>query len=175
MASKYCPGASAATISVRSDTAKSVTYAELVGGRRFDVALSGDNINATRGVANVKPVDELRVVGQSIQRYDIPDKVDGSLTWAVDVKLPDMVHARNVRPPVAGATLRGIDVSSVADTPGFVRVVSSGNYVAVVCEREEQAINAARQFDFELRIACPPGFEPDAGLLERNRDRVRIS
>ena len=29
--------------------------------------------------------------------------------------------------------------------PGFVKVVSKGNYVAVVCEREEQAINAARQ------------------------------
>ena len=26
-------------------------------------------------------------------------------------------------------------------------------------------INAARQFDFELRIACPPGFEPDSELL----------
>lgn len=35
-------------------------------------------------------------------------------------------------------------------------------------------INAARQFDFELVIACPPGFEPDAGLLADNADRVRI-
>lgn len=35
-------------------------------------------------------------------------------------------------------------------------------------------INAARQFDFELRIACPPGFEPDAALLAANADRVRI-
>ena len=35
-------------------------------------------------------------------------------------------------------------------------------------------INAARQFDFELRIACPPGFEPDAGLVADNADRVRI-
>ncbi len=138
-----------ATISVRSDMAKSVTYAELVGGQRFDVALTGNNINATRGVADVKPVNELRVVGQSIQRYDIPAKVDGSLVWAVDVKLPGMVHARNVRPPVAGATLRRIDESSVADMPGFVRVVSRGNYVAVVCEREEQAINAARQLQVD--------------------------
>ena len=54
-----------------------------------------------------------------------------------------MVHARNVKPPVAGATLQRIDESSVADVPGFIRVVSSGNYVAVVCEREEQAIRAA--------------------------------
>jgi ornithine carbamoyltransferase len=35
-------------------------------------------------------------------------------------------------------------------------------------------INAARQFDFELTIACPPGFEPDGELLAANRDRVRI-
>jgi ornithine carbamoyltransferase len=35
-------------------------------------------------------------------------------------------------------------------------------------------INAARQFDFELVIACPEGFEPDQHLLDRNRDRVSI-
>ncbi len=35
-------------------------------------------------------------------------------------------------------------------------------------------INAAEQFDFELRIACPQGFEPDAWLLERSRSRVQI-
>lgn len=33
-------------------------------------------------------------------------------------------------------------------------------------------INAARQFDFELHIACPRGFEPDAALLAANRGRV---
>jgi ornithine carbamoyltransferase len=35
-------------------------------------------------------------------------------------------------------------------------------------------INAARQFDFELRISCPPGFEPDESLLASNRDRVGV-
>jgi ornithine carbamoyltransferase len=35
-------------------------------------------------------------------------------------------------------------------------------------------INAARLFDFELRIACPPGFEPDSALLKANADRVSI-
>ena len=80
-----------------------------------------------------------------IQRDDIPAKVDGSLKWAVDVKLPGMVHARNVKPPFACAKLTGIDESSVRSLPGFIKVVSKGNYVAVVCEREEQAIRAARQ------------------------------
>lgn len=36
-------------------------------------------------------------------------------------------------------------------------------------------INAARQFDFQLRIACPPGFEPRPDLLAANRDRVQLS
>ncbi len=33
-------------------------------------------------------------------------------------------------------------------------------------------INAARQFDFELRIACPEGFEPNSELVAANKNRV---
>jgi ornithine carbamoyltransferase len=36
-------------------------------------------------------------------------------------------------------------------------------------------INAARQWDFELRIACPEGFEPNPELLEANSDRVYLT
>ena len=36
-------------------------------------------------------------------------------------------------------------------------------------------INAARQFDFELRITCPPGFEPNEQLLAANSDRVSVN
>ena len=129
-------------ITVRTDASKRVTYGELIGGKKFNVALSGNNINATAGRAPMKAVQDLKVVGKSPQRYDIPAKVDGSLKWAVDVKLPGMVHARNVRPPTAGAKLVSIDESSVRSIPGFLKVVSKGNYVAVVCEREEQAVRS---------------------------------
>src|SRR5687767_6949588 len=132
-------------ISVAANPARRVTYGELIGGRRFNVTLTGNTVDATTGVAKLKPVQQLKIVGQSPQRYDIPAKVDGTLKWAVDARLPGMVHARNVKPPVAGATLVGIDESSVRDLPGFVKVVSKGNYVAVVFEREEQAIRGARQ------------------------------
>ncbi|MEQ1580582.1 MAG: molybdopterin cofactor-binding domain-containing protein [Steroidobacteraceae bacterium] len=153
-----------ATIALKADPSKKVTYAELIGGKRFNVALTGSNVDATTGVAKVKPVNELRVVGQPIKRYDIPAKVDGSLKWAVDVKLPGMVHARNVRPPLAGASLVRIDESSVASVPGFIRVISRGNYVAVVCEREEQAIRAARQLKVEWKRPATAPF-PASGEL----------
>jgi nicotinate dehydrogenase subunit B len=151
---------SAGVVTVKVDPAASprrVTYGELIGGKKFHVTLTGDNIDATTGVAKVKPVQELKIVGQSPQRYDIPAKVDGSMKWAVGVKLTGMVHARNVKPPVAGAKLAGIDESSVRQLPGFIKVVSKGNYVAVVCEREEQAINAARRLkvNWEKPSALP--------------------
>jgi nicotinate dehydrogenase subunit B len=150
-------------ISVKDNPARSVTYGQLIGGNRFHVALSGANINATIGIAKTKTAQEFKMVGQSPQRYDIPPKVDGSLKWAVDVKLPGMVHARNVKPPVAGAKLVSIDESSVRDLPGFLKVVSKGNYVAVVCEREEQAVNAARKLKVNWQ-------KPDAPLFPASED-----
>jgi len=134
-----------AVITVKADTSKRVTYGELIAGKKFNVALTGSNINRITGQAKTKSNPELKYGGHSFQRDDIPPKVDASLKWAVDVKLPGMVHARNVKPPFACAKLTGIDESSVKSLPGFIKVVSKGNYVAVVCEREEQAIRAARQ------------------------------
>ena len=134
-----------AVITVKNDPLKRVTYGELVAGKKFNVVMTGATVNAVTGAAKVKPVQELKYTGQSPQRDDIPAKVDGSMKWAVDIKLPGMVHARNVKPPFAGAKLTGIDESSVRNLPGFIKVMNKGNYVAVVCEREEQAIRAARQ------------------------------
>jgi len=164
-----------AVITVKADPTKKVTYGELIGGKKFDVTLTGANIDATTGVAKVKPVQELRMVGQSPQRYDIPAKVDGSNKWAVDVKLPGMVHARNVKPPVAGATLVSVDESSVRSLPGFVKVVSKGNYVAVVFEREEQAIAGARQLKANWRKPADAPFPKSDDLFTYMRGATPTS
>jgi CO/xanthine dehydrogenase Mo-binding subunit len=162
-------------ITVKGDPSKRITYGQLIGGKRFNVTLTGNNINATTGVAKVKPVQELRIVGQSPQRYDIPAKVDGSLKWAVDVKLPGMVHARNVKPPFAGAKLMDIDESSVRGMPGFIKVVSKGNYVAVVCEREEQAINASRQLKTNWQKPATAPFPASEDLFKYIRSTTPTS
>jgi nicotinate dehydrogenase subunit B len=157
-------------ISVKANAARKVTYGELIGGKRFNVTLTGTNINATTGVAKVKAVQDLKIVGQPLPRYDIPPKVDGSLQWAVSAKVPGMVHARNVKPPVAGAKLISIDESSVRGIPGFIKVVSKGNYVAVVCEREEQAIRASQQLKAEWQKPATAPFPTSEGLFQYIRD-----
>ncbi|HMD37262.1 MAG TPA: molybdopterin cofactor-binding domain-containing protein, partial [Vicinamibacterales bacterium] len=147
----------------------SITYGELIGGKRFNVTLAGRDIDATTGAAKVKAVQDLKMVGQSPQRYDIPPKVDGTIAWAVDAKAPGMVHARHVRPPVAGAKLVSIDESSVKDVPGLVKIVRKGNYIAVVCEREEHAIRAARQLKVNWEKPSSPPFPASDKLFEYMR------
>ncbi|HUE11104.1 MAG TPA: molybdopterin cofactor-binding domain-containing protein, partial [Steroidobacteraceae bacterium] len=158
-----------AVIAVTADPTRHITYGELIAGKKFNVAMTGANINSVAGIAKVKPVQELKATGQSPQRDDIPAKVDGSLKWAVDVKLPGMVHARNVKPPFACAKLTGIDESSVKNLPGFVKVVSKGNYVAVVCEREEQAIRAARALKTTWEKPATAPFPASEGLFDYMR------
>jgi len=162
-------------ITVKADPSKKVSYGELIGGKRFNVTLTGNNIDATTGVAKVKPVQELKIVGKPLPRYDIPAKVDGSQKWAVDVKVPGMVHARNVKPPVAGAKLISIDESSVRGVPGFIKVVSKGNYVAVVCEREEQAIAASKQLKVTWQKPATPSFPTSDDLFTYMRSATPTS
>src|SRR5438094_7984723 len=97
------------------------------------------------------------------------------MTWAVDVKLPGMVHARNVKPPVAGAKLISIDESSVRNIPGLVKVVSKGNYVAVVCEREEHAIRAARQLKVNWEKPSTAAFPTSDDLFKFMRNATPTS
>ncbi len=164
-----------AVISVKADASKSTTYGQLIAGKKFNVTLTGSSVNAVSGLAKVKTVQQLKYTGQSPQRDDIPAKVDGSLKWAVDVKLPGMVHARNVKPPFACARLTGIDESSVRNLPGFIKVLSKGNYVAVVCEREEQAIRAARQLKTTWEKPATAPFPASENLFEYMRGAAATS
>src|SRR5215831_5975511 len=48
----------AGVITVKGDPARSITYGDLIGGRRFNVALTGRDIDATTGIAKVKAVQD---------------------------------------------------------------------------------------------------------------------
>jgi nicotinate dehydrogenase subunit B len=123
------------TVTYHSD--RTITYAELMGGKPFDRQITGN--------VPVKNPDAYRIVGTSVPRVDIPPKVTGQASFIQDLRVPDMLHALVVFPPSAGAAVISIDERSVQDVPGLVEIVQRGNFVGVVAEREEQAVRAAKQ------------------------------
>ena len=111
-----------------------LTYGSLVGDEFLHVRASGR--------AALKEPGEHTVMGRAMPRTDIPTKLTGGVAYVQDLRLPGMVHARVVRPPVYGAKLAGLDSGEIETMPGVLKVVRDGDYLAVVAEGEYQAIEA---------------------------------
>ncbi|GAB3470740.1 xanthine dehydrogenase family protein molybdopterin-binding subunit [Massilia terrae] len=120
---------------VISGGGRRIGYGELVSGQTLHVAATGK--------APLRPPETHTVIGKPLQRVDIPAKVSGGQAYVQDLRLPNMVHARVVRPPGPGAQLVSVDVSKAARMPGVIKVVRDGRYLAVIAQREYQAVKAA--------------------------------
>ena len=108
----------------KSDASKKASYGELIGSGQFELPVPKE-------IPMKKPA-EFRLVGKSIPRVDIPPKVFAEPVFVHDIRRPNMVHARVIRPPVAGietqmmSTLVSVDETSVKGIPGLLKVVEIG-------------------------------------------------
>jgi nicotinate dehydrogenase subunit B len=141
-----------ASVRVKADPLRKVGYGALVRGDHVELPLALDT--------PTKHPSVYRVVGQDIERVDIPAKATGELVFVHDMRVPGMLHGRVVRPPYAGAdhgdfignTLQSVDESSIAHIPGIRAVVVIRDFVGIVAEREEHAEQAM----CELRVTWKP-------------------
>ena len=134
------PGEQLATsdgfVSVTSDrSGRRVSYGELVAGRKLNVRMDS--------AASRKPSSSWTVLGKPAPRVDMAAMAAGQFEFVHNVRVPGMLHGVVVRPPSVGATLAGVDESSVQGMPGVVKVVVRKNFVGVVAEKPWQAIQAA--------------------------------
>jgi CO/xanthine dehydrogenase Mo-binding subunit len=139
---------------------RSVAYGQLVHGQHLDLQIpvtgqpAKPDARGLVGMASLdgltvagdpplKPVSQFSVIGTSYPVPGIPDKVTGKTQWSCDVRLPDMLHARMVRPATLGSTLVSVGDIDSKEFP-TAAVVKKGNLVAVVSPNEWEAINAAQ-------------------------------
>ena len=127
----------------RGDTTQRVSYAELTRGQAILRQVDKD--------VATKPPAEYRAMGTSLIRRDSRDKVTGKAQYAADIRLPGMLHARILRPPMHGARLKRLDTSGVAGIEG-AQVLQDGDLVAVLHPQRDLADRALAtlEADFEL-------------------------
>jgi len=121
-------------ISGRSNE-KRVSYGDLMEGKRFEQDVSEDVVT--------KDPNNYRLIGKPVAAKGLEALVCGLPYFIQDMELPDMVHARVVRPPNHQARLTHVDEAVVSAMTGVVAVVRDGSFLAVAAEREEQAVAAA--------------------------------
>jgi len=158
-------------VHAKDDSNKKASYAELIGGRYFNVQLDwnkqwGNPLYAP-GKAQPKDPKNHKIVGQPIAREDIAPKVYAQEDFCTDIKRPGMVHGRMIRPAVAGSVPVKVDESSIKDIPG-ARVVWEKAFLGVVADNEWDAIKAADKLRVEWSEVKAP-FPDQTALYEHIR------
>ncbi|HXP11600.1 MAG TPA: molybdopterin cofactor-binding domain-containing protein, partial [Acidobacteriaceae bacterium] len=138
---------------VRSASGKQITYARLIGAKKFSMSV---NKQAQR-----RTPDEWTILGKPVPALDRAALMTGAFEFVQNVRVPGMLHGRVVRPPEMGARLLSVDRDSVSDIPGLVSVVVRKDFVGAVAETQFAAVQAAR------RLVCR--WEPGPALAPQDK------
>jgi hypothetical protein len=139
---------------VRSiSTNRSITYWEMMEGRRFDIAVDPE-------IAPKSP-KAYHQIGRAVVAIDLPALVQGTAPFVHDMCVPGMLHARLVRPPHYHARIAEID-ETIHERLGGAHLVHDGSFVAVAAEEEYHAIQVAG------RVASSIRWRPERSLDARN-------
>ena len=107
------------------------SYWELAG----EVSLERD---ATPG-AVAKTSTQRVLAGNSVQRFDIPDKVFAHPRFIHDTALPGMLHGRVLRSEISAAKLVDLPEDATRGVAGLVAIVRDGHFAGVVSKTEDGA------------------------------------
>jgi isoquinoline 1-oxidoreductase beta subunit len=97
----------------------------------------------------IKAPDQFKLLGQSLNRLDVPLKVNGTAIYGIDVRLPDMLYASVSTCPVFGGTLKRYDFDAIKGLPGVRTAVEVPNGIAVVADRFWRAKTALEVMPME--------------------------
>jgi nicotinate dehydrogenase subunit B len=161
---------------VVSGGGKSISYGDLVKNQqlKLTIPVKGDLTSifglSIEGNPPMKPVSEYTVIGKSFKNSIISSKVAAKETWATDVRLPGMLHARVVHPKTLGSTLVSAGPVDKTKFPNS-QVIVKGNLVGVIAPTEWEAIQAAEQVAGATKWTEWKGLPGNARLYEHLREQ----
>ncbi len=97
----------------------------------------------------LKEPGEFVLIGTSVPLVDTPPKVSGRAAYGMDVRVPGMLYATVLRPPVFGGSLAGFDAAGARTVPGVRDVVRISAGVAVVAEHTWAAFQGAKALEVQ--------------------------
>ena len=147
-------------------TEPSVVVHKLTGRR-----LSYGEIAATAKIPTeapaIKPEDlknpaQFRLIGRDVMRVELPQKVNGTAQYSIDVQVPGMVYAAVLRAPVEGSAPGKVVDDEARNVPGVVKIVRLPYGVAVIATAPYAAFKAKKALQVEwVREGKAWGFDSE--------------
>ncbi len=146
---------------VHAASGRRLTYGEIAAFGRVPASLPPVD------KAELKKKSEYRIIGVSVPRRDIPPKVHGTATYAIDVQLPGMVYATARHSPVQGGEPQSWNEAKVRALKGVLATVRLSDGVAVVADTFEHAMAARNALAVVWKKgAKAEGFDSEKALQE---------
>src|SRR6266581_1445087 len=82
----------------------------------------------------IKKAEQFTLLGKPQKRLDVPLKVNGTATFGIDIRLPDMLYASVTTCPVFGGKLKSYNFEAIKSMPGVKAAVEVPNGIAVVAD-----------------------------------------
>jgi isoquinoline 1-oxidoreductase subunit beta len=118
---------------------------------------------------DLKDPSQFRLIGHEVPRVDIPKKTDGSTTYSIDVRLPNMVYATVVRAPVLGAIPISVNAAEVSKMRDVLKVMQlTPDRVAVAAKTYEAALAAERALKITWSEVAENKFDSDRAMDEQS-------
>ncbi|MGI8485255.1 MAG: molybdopterin cofactor-binding domain-containing protein, partial [Thermomicrobiales bacterium] len=113
------------------DPKATVTFAELASGKSTSREIDPNVV--------LKEASTYTMIGQSIPRLDVSQKVNGQMKFGIDATVEGMVWGKVVRPTGFGFTLEDIDFTEAKAMPGVVGTYRDGDFAGLAAETKLQA------------------------------------
>jgi len=120
-----------------------------VNGKKLsygDLSITASGLKIPDNVILKDPQD-FRIIGRNIPRTDTPLKVNGTAEYAMDVDLPNMVHAFIIRCPIFGGKLQKVNDAKAKRVPGVLDIFEVENGIAVVGASTWAALQGRKTLD----------------------------
>ena len=115
---------------IHNNTNKKLSYGKLaVAASKIEVPSSPTK----------KSKEKYSLVGKSIQRIDVPEKVTGAAKFGIDIRLPEMLFATVRQSPIFGGDILSLDEVAAKAIRGVKAVVAVPNGIAVVADNTWRA------------------------------------
>ena len=131
------------SVVIHERTGRQLTYGEIAGFGKLPDREPGIT------EADLKDPAEFRLIGHSIPRRDIPDKVSGASSYSINERLPGMLYATAVRAPVMGAGPVTVHDAQARGIRGVSAVHKRDRSVVIAADSTAAALKARRRLQVD--------------------------
>ncbi|MBC2839214.1 xanthine dehydrogenase family protein molybdopterin-binding subunit [Robiginitalea sp. SC105] len=147
---------------VHPESDRRLGYGEIASGLQIPETLP-ENIP-------LKKSSEYRLVGQDLQRTELPEKVNGRAQFAIDIRLPDMVYGVLERGDLHGAAPELQNEAEILGMDGVLKIIRLDYAIGLIATSLEGALEAKKNLRISWGTSAASGF--DSGTAYREYEKI---